>query len=284
MNPKTSADLLFESYLLEHGRDDFIYEQLLPESAKPPDYQLPTTGKPLLFEVKGFAREVSQGFGYFDPYAPVRKKIDKAIEKFRDLADYSCSLVLYNDSPGLVVLDPIIVFGGMLGDIAFEMPFTPASSLISSEAQQVFRGRGRMIQYAKGGHPEKAVNTTINAIIVLEQYPLGQRRFGRRYNERKAARAEALGAEEQFAACYAEVRAARGSDYDVSLHVVRVVVIENPYARVPLVRDLFIGPCDERYGEDENGRLVRLYAGDTVAEFEAPWGEVRDDTGLPYEN
>jgi hypothetical protein len=67
MNPKTSSDLLFEAYLLTQEHDDFVYEQALPGSAKIPDYQLPDTPRPLLFEVKGFAHEVLEGFGYFDP-------------------------------------------------------------------------------------------------------------------------------------------------------------------------------------------------------------------------
>ena len=56
--------------------------------------------------------------------------------------------------------------------------------------------------------------------------------------------------------------------YEVSSKPVRCVVHENPYARMPLPQDLFIGPYDERYGADREGQIVRLYAGDAVARFD----------------
>jgi hypothetical protein len=267
MNAKTDADLLFETYLRQNGRQDFLYEARLPETLKVPDYQLPSTPKPLLFEVKGFDAEIPHGCGYFDPYPPLRRKITKAAETFKNLGQYPCSLVLHYAGPGLIFLDPPFIFGAMLGEVAIEMPFDHASGTLQDEdARRVFSKRGRMIQYGKGGHPEKTVNTTINAIVVVEHYPLGQRRFGRHYDTLEAAAGRRLTTEE----CWREVESARGTERDVSLQVVRAVVHENPYARIPLSRDTFAGPYDERYGADDEGRIVRLYAGDGVAPFEAP--------------
>lgn len=267
MNVKTGADLLFEAYLREHGRDDFLYEEPLLETTRVPDYQLPWKPKPLLFEVKGFAADAPTGSGSFDPHPPLRKKITKAAEKFKDLEEYSCSLVLHYAGPGLVFLDPPFVFGAMLGDIAFEIPFDRArGTLRDDETRSVFTKHGRMIQYAKGGQPEKAVNTTINAIIVVEHYPVGQRRFGKYYDDFKSTADRDLSAEN----CWREIENARGSERDVSLRVVRVVVNENPFARIPLPRDLFVGPYDERYGADNKGTIVRLHAGEMVAQFDKP--------------
>ena len=44
----------------------------------------------------------------------------------------------------------------------------------------------------------------------------------------------------------------------------RVVVHENPYARIPLPAELFRGPWDERYG-GLDGRIQQLFIGDEVA-------------------
>ena len=56
------------------------------------------------------------------------------------------------------------------------------------------------------------------------------------------------------------------------LRRVRVVVYENPFARIPLSRDLFRGPFDERWGVE--GEFVRrVYVGSEVAAIEAVLGE-----------
>src|SRR5882672_11271237 len=145
----------------------------------------------LLFEVKSFDAEASEGFGYFDPYGPPRRKITKAAEKFKQLEGYSCSLVLHYDGPGLIILEPWVIVGAMLGDIGFEIPFDETTRTFeAARSQQVFGKHGRMIEYAKGGIPDRPVNTRINAVIVIEQYLLGQKRFGKYYDALRAARAE----------------------------------------------------------------------------------------------
>jgi len=271
MNPKTPFDLLFEDYLKAQGRADFVYEEPLPGSSRVPDYQLPADPKPLLFEVKSFDAEASEGFGYFDPYGPPRRKITKAAEKFKQLEGYSCSLVLHYDGPGLIILEPWVIVGAMLGDIGFEIPFDETTRTFeAARSQQVFGKHGRMIEYAKGGIPDRPVNTRINAVIVIEQYLLGQKRFGKYYDALRAARAEYVGSLDAALECYAEVRAAKGTERDVSLRVVRAIVVENPYAAIPLRRDLFVGPCDERFGAEPDGRITRLFAGPTIADLVEP--------------
>src|SRR5947209_18437727 len=107
MNAKTDAELLFESYLREQGSRDFLYEQPLPDTTQVPDYQLPSSRLPDLFEIKGFDPDVpSAGAGAFDPYPPLRRKISRAAEKFKDLHAYSCSLVLHYSGSGLIFLEP----------------------------------------------------------------------------------------------------------------------------------------------------------------------------------
>ena len=47
----------------------------------------------------------------------------------------------------------------------------------------------------------------------------------------------------------------------------RVVVYENPYARMPLHPKLFTGPYDERYSCIED-RIDKTFQGEGIAEFD----------------
>jgi len=51
-----------------------------------------------------------------------------------------------------------------------------------------------------------------------------------------------------------------------------VYVYENPYARIPLSRDCFNGPFDQRWGT-EGQFMKRVYVGSELARFEAALGE-----------
>jgi hypothetical protein len=217
----------------------------------------------LLFEVKGFEPHIpAPGFGSVDPYPPLRRKINKAIEKFKDLEEYSCSLVLHYAGPGLIFLEPPFIFGAMLGDVGFEVPIDLGRATPKGDVNNVFTKRGRMIQYGKGGTAERPQNTTINAIVVVEHYALGRRRFMTHLGERERTIGRRL-TDDEFAD---ELATAEGTDRDVSTVVVRAVVHENPYARIPLPRGIFVGSYDERYGPD-GGRITRVFAGEVVGQL-----------------
>jgi len=266
MNEKTAADLLFEEYLTTAGLP-FRYEEPLRETTKVPDYQVEWRSRVHLFEVKGFDPEVKagEGFGTFDPYPPIRKKITKAVEKFKDLEAYPCSLVLHNASPGLILLEPFIVLGAMLGDVAFQIPVHPdGRGLDDKKITNVFTKGGKMLKYGKGAKPFAPENTTINAIIVVAHYAVGQKRFFQHVEALQKSGGRKL-TDEEF---WAEMERCQGTDRDVSLSVVRCRIHENPCARMPLPRDLFCGPYDERFGSDGEGHIVRLFAGAEIATFE----------------
>src|SRR5258706_11414363 len=55
----------------------------------------------------------------------------------------------------------------------------------------------------------------------------------------------------------------------INRHVLRTMVYENPYAVVPLPRDLFNGPYDERWGPIENQALIgRIFTGPDLLKLE----------------
>jgi len=267
-NPKTDADIAFEEYLKTQGRTDFEYERQLLGTNRMPDYQLPWVPRPLLFEVKGFEVPVTLGFGAIDPYPPLREKITQATRQFKDLKDYTCSLVLHYGGPGLIFLEPDFILGAMLGNIGFEIPvrrFGDATlSFDEKNIRNVFTGGGRMIRYGRSGIPLEPQNTTISAVIVVEHFDVGQRRFKAYYETLERERERSLTPDELCD----EINAAKGTDRDGSLRAVRAIVCENPYARLPLPRDIFVGPYDERYGSDGAGRIVRVFAGPVILELE----------------
>ena len=128
-----------------------------------------------------------------------------------------------------------------------------------SEPTWAFLKRGKMIDY-KHLRPQ---NTTISALIALTALALGQRRFEIELERKEAELGRELNLEEFVR--FAESLRAKGLNTDET--VTRVVVYENPYARIPLTREIFTGEYDERYGPDVNG-IVRVFAETEIEKIE----------------
>jgi len=102
-------------------------------------------------------------------------------------------------------------------------------------------------------------------IIVIGTYPLWQNqvRIAIKMRERELGRTTTM---DEALAFYEAV------PETPDLRRVRVSVYENPYARIPLSRDLFNGPFDKRFGTE--GQFVRrIFVGPEVARFEEVLGE-----------
>src|SRR5690606_9643722 len=105
---KTKSEYLFEGYLRAHGHSDFEFEKEISGTTRRPDYAVPFAGADVLCEVKelrGKPQEYQPGFGSFDPYTPLREKIEACRKKFKDLHSHCCCLVLFNRDKPLVLLD-----------------------------------------------------------------------------------------------------------------------------------------------------------------------------------
>ena len=90
---RTSGELLFQEYLKDMEYE-YEFERSFPGKSKRPDYTM-TRNEEFLFDVKDFDPvHPNKGFGTFDPYPPIREKINQGCEKFREFKDYSCSLVM----------------------------------------------------------------------------------------------------------------------------------------------------------------------------------------------
>lgn len=262
---KTKSELLFEQYLISSGITDFRFEREFQETSKKPDYSLTFFGEEILFDVKEFcptADDLAGGFGVYNPCGPIRKKIEKAREKFKDLENYYCCLVLYNAGKPLVDLDWRYIYAAMLGNLGLRIPFGPNKRLIWEEAEPAFQYDGK-VRYEKEGYPPKTRNTTISAILVVDELRIGERRFetARRNRERDLGRSLTS---QEFSELIAPFRTKKRN---ASFSELRVVVSENPYARKPLPRDIFCGHYDERYGYID-AAIGRIFAGVQIKKLE----------------
>jgi hypothetical protein len=91
----------------------------------------PDCGK-ILLEVKDIVNEppAAGGFGFFDPYRPIRAHIEAGKKKFKNTADYTCALVLAAPPASFVMLeDPRTIMGAMYGDLGFQMPVNTATGV-----------------------------------------------------------------------------------------------------------------------------------------------------------
>jgi len=266
MRSKTISEQLFEAYLTASRLTDFQFEPPQNGTLKQPDYSLNILNAKILFEVKQFdqtAADFNLVGGAYDPYRRVREKIESARKKFKDLDGFCCCLVLYNNDKPLVELGWQYVYGAMLGNLGFSIPVNTETGIADeSQTQRECSGGGKMYRYRNG----KAIapqNQTISAIVVLRRYMVGSKRFEIAMKRKK----NELGRKLESLECWDEIERARGTALDLSLSQIRVIVLENPFARIQFPRELFRGPYDERYAGDE-GRIVRVFCGNQLATLE----------------
>ncbi len=251
--PQTPGEAAFEAYLRSQGITDFIHEKPFPGKSKRPDYSVTLVGREHLFEVKDIDSEPpGPGFGFWDPYGPIREKIDQARKKFKEFKDYPCSLVIHLTHGFALIDDPKVIYGAMHGDPAIEFLMDKEKGrLVPDSQREVFTKDGRMTQ----PHWKGPQNTTINAIIALRGVRIGEKRFVHEYLAQ-------FGGDDAYAHLGDDV------GYDKTEIGRGVVVFENVHARVPLDRQLFRGRFDERWGADGDA-VTRIFAGPGVLECDA---------------
>ena len=274
----TTSERLFEEYLQSKGLGYFQFEKEMPGTSKKPDYSLSIRGQEILFEVKELAPtddDFRPGARFYEPYEPIREKINSASKRFRDLKQYCCCLVLFDKGKPGLDLSWRSIYAAMLGTPADYVPFNAATGVFDlASAQPVLNPtRAKMVR-SKDGRPIAPQNTTIAAIAVLEQMEIGRRRFEIEVERLKRGRGGTLGIEE-FRRLVQNVR---GTERDDSLRQLRVVLCENPFRRIPAFpREIFSGPYDEIYGPDETSRdhITRLFAGEQIKQLESQEGPVQ---------
>lgn len=267
----TEGERAFEMYLESAGLA-WCFEEPIDGITKRPDYRLTLDGEASRFEIKQFdpkPDDFRTGYGGFDPYSPIRAKIEAARKKFKGLkGTASCSLVLFNNGKPFVLLGVPYIYGAMLGDVGLSFPFDAESGTFdTSKARRDFLGGGKMHRHAED-RPTHAIapqNTTISAIVVVCGVSISSRHLAIAIALRERALGRSLSFDERFAMVEERLHE-RARDVPV-----RVRVHDSPYAAKQLSRDFGRGPWDERFGptEAENGHvLARTYVGAALAKLE----------------
>jgi hypothetical protein len=259
MRRQTISELLFEQYLVDSGLGPAEHEPLIAGRTSRLDYRLIHQGQPFWFEVKEFGEADVGADGAYDPYISIRNRIGKAAKQFTDYKGESCSIVFYNDRLNLAsIYAPEVVLGAMLGNVSVSVQVNFETGEELGPPRTGFSEGGKLI------HPTLKVpqNTTISAIIALERLGVGGREFRVMVAAKEAAEDRRLPWTEFFELLQVD----REKN---NRHVLRTMVYENPYAAIPLPRDLFRGPYDERWGMFENEPLIgRIYAGPELVKLE----------------
>jgi hypothetical protein len=261
---RTISELYFQKYLTTHGYQSFEFAPVVPGTTRRPDYRIHFDGKSVLAEVKEFQATTTDWSlvgGAYDPYGPIRQKIDEARVKFKGLENETCCLVLYNVDKPLIHLTWRMIYGAMLGNLAFRIPWNP--ELERFDDSKIVNSFGR------DGKCGPASNTKISAVITLEHLMVGQRRFAAHIHSTEAENEESIPRERRWQRWWEEMENARGTERDHSLVQIRVVVHENPWAKVDhkFPVDLFKGRYDERFGF-EGGEIKRVFAGEGILDLE----------------
>lgn len=233
MDQKNISEELFERYLESQGIA-FEFEKQYEGRSRRPDYTVAIDGRDYLFEVKEFEPgDLPRGFSMFDPYTPIRAKIDAARKKFKEYEGFPCCLVLYNNGAFVMIDNPHVVLGAMYGDAGFKLPFDPNLGRAVGDLEPAFLGRGKMIR----PHWKEPENRRISAILTLRHYPVGRRRYSRWWE----------GIEAQIRAGGIDREVVPEPDFDDGELGLGVIVWDNAYAEIPLPLDVFRGPYDGRW-------------------------------------
>jgi hypothetical protein len=267
MSKRTQGELLFEEYLRSVGITEFDFEPDIPGCPQKPDYRLVHEGSTLLLDVKDFVPE-AEDFGVcgaYDPYVDIRGKIAKGRQKFKNLKDYPCALVLYNCGKPLVDLSPEYIYGSMLGDLGISFPIDTETGIGDIEkTTAVFGQGGKMFRYDKENkHAIAPRNTTISAVIALRYLPVGQKLCSAMVQQRQKEMGRRMTMHETFAV----IKTWSEAEPDPWRRQLHAVVCENPVARKPWARTLFNGEWDERYG-GVDAFVRRLSAGQALRDWE----------------
>jgi hypothetical protein len=262
MNARNESEKLFERYLDLNGfSSKWIHEPPIQGKNKKPDYLLDYRGRQCFFEVKELRRRSNDpaGAGFVNPYRSLRAEIQEARRKFTEYKQYSCSLVVFNYGDSQAMLDPSTILGAMLGDLGLAAEYdSNKGAPIEGSERDVFGDGGEMIN-SKRRQPQ---NATINAVVVLEEF-LDNTEVEKAMKDEMERHGRPFEGPELIA-----VRKELQQIHTIK-SVPRLVVVENPYARIALPEDVCVGPFDERWRwTKQTGRAARVFVGNRLKEWE----------------
>lgn len=249
-NERTEGERRFEDYLDEMGYS-FLYEKTYLGKRRKVDYTVTTPKGVFLFDVKDADPNMPTGLQQFDPHEGLVRKIQAGRTKFKEYKDYPCCVVLQNN--GTIFMDiehPAVVLGAMYGKIGFSVPVYVGDGPRLEPPPPIQQGFTTSAQM----QPDK--NQTISALISLRRIAVGKLLLRKIRSEIPELR---------FDEAYTLLGERLGPDF-FNEYRQGVIVWENVYARLPLPRDIFNGPFDERFGLDGTD-IARVFCGSELADL-----------------
>lgn len=221
---------MLEDYFEAHS----IAFERLPESSRSgerqPDYRVKHGGVGCVFEVKELDEADYKDGGKYPITPPIREKIFDARQQFKLYRDSPCAVVLYTASLRRSV-ETTSVMSAAFGrwarfpdhlDKALAYRFHRDAALTSDS------------------------NTRISAVIALQHYSLSQLSVDLwKELSSKRERGEEITPSDQFDLM--SKLSPHGTHEIYYQGTIRVVVLENPHAKIPFPDRLFVGAFDQRW-------------------------------------
>lgn len=250
---RTEGERRFEVYLKSMGYP-FEFERPYPGKSKKPDYSVTLGSVTYLFDVKDADPQATPaGFVQLDdPHPEIVERIKAGQKKFREYKEFPCSVVMQNNGNFSAMFEqPSVVLGTMYGRVRFSVP------LYVGDGPPPEPAASPGFVFTDGAWFQPNRNTRISALITLRRIAVGRRRLRRTRQDNPGMTFD----DAHNLACERF-----GADYVEELQQ-GVIVWENAYARVPLPRDAFNGPYDERYGLDGSD-ITQVFRGSAFEELD----------------
>ena len=242
---QNKAEIVFEDYLTRHGVA-WEYETL--PGLKKPDYVIPHTSGKCIVEVKQIEDPDPRPTHGFNPDRPVRAKIRRARKQLGEYKDHPCSLAVYSESI-FGPYEPSIILAAAFGP-GYQQAGRDYSKIDPNPSFYRFCNRSELPEdkrFLADAILSPAANRTFSALIMLSRYEINELHlevWKRMYAQQEAGQPirhdDQFRLIEELAPSLGQSRRHAGT--------IRVIVVENRYARVPFPQDLFCGPFDQRWG------------------------------------
>jgi hypothetical protein len=226
---KTESELTFERYL---DAQNIGWTRVPTSTQKQPDYRIDHNSGTCLFEVKEFDDPAVAPSGGFSPCPPIKAKIRAAAKQFKQHRSDCCTLVLWSSNFHRSV-QPQVVLSAAFGEYVRQT----ISPLGAEPNRYHYSGRAEL-------RPD--CNTTFSAIAILAPYELNHLwlEAWRKLDSRRQ-HGEEITTFDHFNLLQ-DLSPEGHASYSYR-GTIRIVVIENPYARIAFPLDLFAGPFDQRW-------------------------------------
>lgn len=245
---ETRARDFFQSYLFASGFGKSVLQREPQEGGAIPDFVLSVHEKRIALEVKELVTvdfDIASDVELYDPCRPIRDRITVAEQELSSLHDASRCLVLYSRCTPWPIFDWRLIYGA-IRDSGDAFQHAANSDKSTDPAEQTSRP------------------SALDAVIVLDQLRTGYLRFRALVGAQESRLGRPLSDTEYIS----ELHKARGTERDIVLSRLRVIVHENPDGANPLPKEVFRGPYDEWYGAATDGQIGRTFVGEEIRSLE----------------